>query len=254
MIRWREKFKAFAIHFALTLGLALIAAALIFWVWYPSPFHKMLGGTELFLLVVGIDLALGPLISLVIYDSRKSRRELLLDYSVVAVIQLAALLYGVYVVSAARPVYVAFVGDRFEVVSAADLADADLAAAPIEKYRSRPRWGPERVATFVPPEKRDEVLFSSLEGKDVHVLPRYYVDYETQLDELRKRAVPAEELARKLPTASAALSEAREGIATPWSQVGALPIRHLRGFWTVLVDTKSGEILAFVPVDLYEAK
>jgi hypothetical protein len=254
MIRWRERFRAFAIHFTLTLGLALLAAALIFWVWYPSPFHEMLGGTELFLLVVGIDLALGPLISLVIYDSRKSRRELLLDYSVVAVLQLGALIYGVYVVSGARPVYVAFVGDRFEVVSAADLADADLAAAPIEKYRSRPRWGPERVATFVPPEKRDEVLFSSLEGKDVHVLPRYYVAYETQLDQVRKRAMPVEELARKLPAAAIFLKEARQRLTTPWNQVGALPIRHLRGFWTVLVNTKSGEILTYVPVDLYEAR
>jgi hypothetical protein len=254
MIRWREKFKAFAIHFVLTLGLALLAAALIFWVWYPSPFHKMLRGTELFLLVIGIDLALGPLLSLVIYDSRKSRRELLLDYSVVAALQLAALVYGVYVVSGARPAYIAFVGDRFEVVSAAELTDAELAAAPIEKYRSRPRWGPERVATFVPPDKRNESLFSALDGKDVQVLPRYYVDYGTQIGELRKRAVPVEALAHKQPAVASVLNEARESLTTLGNQVAALPIRHPRGFWTVLVDTKSGEILTYVPVDMLEEK
>jgi hypothetical protein len=77
MIVWREKLVATAIHFGATLVLGAIAAALIFLVWYPAPFQKMVGGTELFMLVVGCDLALGPLMSLVIYNSRKSRRELL---------------------------------------------------------------------------------------------------------------------------------------------------------------------------------
>ena len=74
MIVWREKFVATGIHFLVTLTLAACAAALIFLVWFPDPFQTMIGGTELFLLVVGCDLALGPLISLVIYNSRKSRR------------------------------------------------------------------------------------------------------------------------------------------------------------------------------------
>ena len=71
MIVWREKFVATGIHFLVTLTFAAIAAALVFLVWFPDPFQTMIGGTELFLLVVGCDLALGPLISLVIYNSRK---------------------------------------------------------------------------------------------------------------------------------------------------------------------------------------
>ena len=62
--------------------------------------------------MVGCDLALGPLVSLVIYNSRKSRRELVFDYSVVAVVQIAAMVYGVYVVAESRPVYIAFLKDR----------------------------------------------------------------------------------------------------------------------------------------------
>ena len=53
-----------------------------------------------------------------IYNSRKSRRELLMDYSVVGVVQLAALVYGVFVLAGTRPVYVAFNQDRIEVASA----------------------------------------------------------------------------------------------------------------------------------------
>ena len=46
MIVWREKFIATAIHFLVTLALAACAAALIFLVWFPSPFATMIGGTE----------------------------------------------------------------------------------------------------------------------------------------------------------------------------------------------------------------
>src|SRR6478752_3738758 len=93
MIRWREKFIAFGIHFLVTLAAAACAAALIFLVWFPAPFQEMVGGTKLFFLVISCDLALGPLISLVIYNSKKSKRELIIDYSLVAAVQLAALIY-----------------------------------------------------------------------------------------------------------------------------------------------------------------
>jgi hypothetical protein len=104
MIVWREKFIATAIHFLVTLALAVCAAALIFLVWFPSPFATMIGGTELFLLVVGCDLALGPLISLINYNSRKSRPKLNFDYTVVGVVQISALVYGIIVLDGARPV------------------------------------------------------------------------------------------------------------------------------------------------------
>src|SRR4051794_15319474 len=155
MIIWREKVLAFAIHFLATAALGACAAALIFLAWFPHPFATMIGGTELFMLVVGCDLALGPLISLVIYNSRKSRRELLVDYTVVGIIQLAALGYGVYVVAGTRPVYVAFSADRLEVVTARDISDTELAAAPPE-YRALSLTGPRYVAVQVSDSENQE--------------------------------------------------------------------------------------------------
>ena len=89
----------------------------------------MVGGTKLFELVVLCDLVLGPLISLVIYDSTKARWKLVMDYSIIGAIQLAAMIYGVYIVAGTRPVYVAFNKDRIEVVTARDIDDQELAAA-----------------------------------------------------------------------------------------------------------------------------
>src|SRR4029453_16840544 len=106
----------------------------MFLVWVPAPRATMIGGTELFILVVGCDLALGPLISLVIYNSRKSRRELLIDYSLVGIVQLAAMIYGISILAGTRPVYVAFNQDRLEIVTAREIHPDELAFASEPQY------------------------------------------------------------------------------------------------------------------------
>ncbi len=251
MIRWREKWIAFAVHFVVTVVLALAAAALIFLVWYPDPFHTMLGGTTLFLLVAGCDLALGPLISLVIYNSQKSRRQLVFDYSLVGLVQLGALFYGVYIVADARPAFVAFVGDRLEIVAAGDLTDADLAKARNPEFGRRPLWGPQLVSTVVPPEDRNEVMMSGLSGKDVQFMPRYFVPYESQVEKIRSRAKSLSEITAKHPDAEAMIAAAQADAGS--SELGWLTVHYARGFWTALVDISSGLPVAYLPIDPYSS-
>ena len=93
-------------HFLVTLVLSAGAAALVFLIWFPDPFQTMLGGTKLFMILLLCDLGLGPLTSFIIYNSKKSRRALLFDYTVVGIIQLAAFIYGLYAVANTRPVYI----------------------------------------------------------------------------------------------------------------------------------------------------
>src|SRR5688572_18867419 len=190
MIIWREKIIATGVHFAVTLLLAGIAAALIFLVWFPDPFQTMIGGTELFMLVVGCDLALGPLISLVIYNSRKSRRALVIDYSIVGVVQIAALAYGIFIVAGARPVYVAFSLDRFEIVSARDIPDTELAEARISLYRNLPWDGPRFVNVVIRPEDHNDALDRALAGLEEHQRPKFYAPFDTALEQIRRRALP----------------------------------------------------------------
>src|SRR5690242_11523295 len=98
-INWRERFVAAAIHFFFTALLSGIAAALIFFVWFPNGLAALVGGSALFLIMVGCDVVLGPMLSLVIYSSTKPKRELILDYTIVGLLQLAALGYGVWTMS-----------------------------------------------------------------------------------------------------------------------------------------------------------
>jgi hypothetical protein len=59
---------------------------------------------------------LGPLITLIIFDTKKPRLKY--DLATIAVLQVAALAYGSYIMFEARPVYTVFVGNQFQTVPA----------------------------------------------------------------------------------------------------------------------------------------
>jgi hypothetical protein len=253
VIAWREKARAFAIHFLVTLALAAGAAALVFLVWFPAPFATMLGGTKLFGILLMCDLGLGPLTSFIIYSSKKSRRALLFDYTIVGIVQLGAFIYGLHAVSNTRPVFIAYVKDRLEVVSADEIEDADLAQG-AAGYRERPRLRPQLVGTQSPQDsqERNKVLFLSvMQGKDYSVLPAYYVPYERNLAEIKQRALPVSALEKRHPEAKPLVAEAKTQISMPIEKLVWAPVKHRRGFWTALLDPESGRPVYWLPLDPY---
>lgn len=248
MIAWREKFRAVSLHFLVTLAMATAAAVIIFFIWYPDPFQTMLGGTKFFILVSVCDLVLGPLTSLIVYNSKKTRRALIFDYSVIGIVQLAAFVYGVMSMANARPIYVVFVKDRFEVVMAEEIADADLQVAK-DPYRSRPKFGPLLVGTQSPTDRelRNALVFAAMEGKDVQNYPRYFVPYETNVDAVKQRAQTLDELEKRHPEAQQLV--AAEKLDRPRDKLRWLPVRSPKAYWTALLDADTARVLAYVPVD-----
>jgi hypothetical protein len=211
----------------------------------------MVGGFKLFLLVAGCDLALGPLLSLIVYDSRKTRLALTVDYTIIAIVQTAAFVYGVYSVSQARPAYVAFVKDRLEVIAAGEIAQKDLAEAKGAKYGTPPQWGPVLVATFVPPKDKTDALWAALEGRDVEVRPKFFVDYATRIDEIKRSSKPLPVLEQRHPDSQELIARALADLGKSADDFVWLPVKHTKGFWTVLIDRQSGYPAAYIPVDPY---
>jgi hypothetical protein len=252
MVAWREKARAFAIHFLVTLLFSASAAVLVFLIWFPDPFQEMLGGTRLVAILILCDLGLGPLTSFIIYSSKKSRRVLLFDYAIVGTVQLAAFIYGLYAVANIRPVYIAFVKDRIEVVSAGEIDDADLARGRAG-YRQRPKVGPQLVGIEEPQDlqKRNEALFAALAGKDYAVLPTYYVPYEQNLAQIKQRSLPLSALEKHHPEARPLVSSAVAQLKIPVEKIVWLPVKYRNGFWTVLLDADTLRPVHWLPIDPY---
>jgi len=105
------KIKATGVHLCLSLGIFLYLAYQIYYNWYPQPYFAIDGGWQGIRLVAAVDLVLGPFITFLIFDLTKSRREIIFDLATIALIQFAALFYGVYLTYNQRPISIVLVDE-----------------------------------------------------------------------------------------------------------------------------------------------
>src|SRR6218665_1691953 len=108
-----NRYQAFAAHLLGSCLVAALSAFLVFWVWYPAQFASMSGVTGIFLILLGVDVVVGPVITLIVFN--RAKPELKRDLAIVLLLQIAALGYGLHTVFTARPAYLVFSADRFEV-------------------------------------------------------------------------------------------------------------------------------------------
>jgi len=244
--------KASAIHFTLSIMVAGIVAALIFWLWFPAPFGELSGGKHLFWIAVGVDVVCGPLLTAVLFTPLKTRRALIVDFSMIALIQLAALSYGVYSIAMARPVILAFEVDRFVVLSQVQVDMDHLDQAP-PQWRSLSWNGPVLVGTRNPTDD-DEKLESvewSLQGIEPSQRPGWWQDYENNHADIQEKMKPLAELHARLPAEEQKLVEqVLENSNASLAELYYLPLVSItdENTWTILLNQQA-EIIAYAPVD-----
>ena len=108
------KLKATGVHLCLSFIVFVYLAYQIYFNWYPQPYFSIDGGWQGIRLIGAVDLVLGPFITFMIFDLRKSFRAIVFDLIVIAVIQLGALAYGINLTYTQRPVAVVVI-DEFVV-------------------------------------------------------------------------------------------------------------------------------------------
>jgi hypothetical protein len=247
MTRW----KASSIHLALSAIIASAVLALMLLVWYPYPLFAAVGGQQVLMILLGVDVVLGPLITLLIFNTRKSRRELTLDLSVIAALQTAALIYGMSIVFQARPVYVVFSGNSFDLVTAHMLSDADIAKAKYPEYRSLPLTGPVYVYSEMPADinERNEVVLGSFLGKDLPEYPQYYRPFDDHLPAAAMAAKPLSQLKESNPDRAAEIDEMLRDSGHLEADVGYLPLRAKHKHLAVVIEKNNGRILKILTMN-----
>ena len=250
---WKGRLRASGIHLAISLAIAILAALLVFGVWYPYPYREISGGRELFLLVVAVDVIMGPLMTLAVFNLKKPRKELVRDVAVIGILQLAALAYGLWTVAVARPVHLVYEIDRFRVVHAIDVPVDMLDRAPAGQ-KTLPWTGPTllSVRDFKDSKESFEATMAALQGVNLGARPDLWQSYETAKPQMLARMRPLDELKTRFATQAATIDEALALKGNrPGRAVGYLPLVGRNVFWTVLLDANTAEILAFVPIDSF---
>lgn len=113
---FKAKSRALGWHLLLSFVVSLALAAWMYFCLFPSFYFGMSGGWQGLGLVFGIDLVLGPLLTFLVFNPKKPRREKIGDFAVIGTVQLAALVYGMYMVYQAHPKMLLFYPNSYSAV------------------------------------------------------------------------------------------------------------------------------------------
>jgi hypothetical protein len=185
------RLKAFGFHLlgsACFMGLVLGAFYLG---WYRWPGWYLAGASTIALMMLGFDVVLGPLLTFVIANPNKRRRELARDIGVIVCVQIIAAGYGATTLWNGRVLYYVFSQKFLEIVQASDLDAEQIALGNKLQPRFAPHWYslPRWIYAPLPEDDkvRAQIVTSSIMGSnDVIQMPRYYQPWEMALPELRR--------------------------------------------------------------------
>jgi hypothetical protein len=247
MSRWKASF----IHLLISVLVLGGVAAYILYFWYPPALLHMTKADRLFLLIGCIDLVIGPLLTLIVY--RTGKPSLKFDLCVIAILQVGFLVYGLHAAWISRPVFIVAVPDRFELVFANEISKKALEEARQTEFSRLGYAKPKLVGALTPQDHKEveNIIISAAAGRgDMQNMPKYFVTYETVVAGLMTHAKSisiSKDLNQKNFDAleAAAMSYGRKP-----NEVKYLRLASSRGFATMLVDDKTGEVVGPVNIDL----
>lgn len=115
------RFSAAALHVAISFVVIGAIAIAVVLAWFPAGLWHLSGMQKLFGIMIGADIVLGPLLTLLVY--RRGKPGLRLDLSVIALAQAAFLAYGVHTLWLNRPLVLVGSQQAFALVFASELPD-----------------------------------------------------------------------------------------------------------------------------------
>ena len=227
--RMRYRLRAFGMHVLGSAAILSLVLGTLYVGWYHWPGWYLARAQDVFLVMVAVDLVLGPLLTGVIASPAKPRRELVRDVAVIVAVQLAALGYGGVQLWRGRPLYYAYSENVLQVVQAYDLdpkeADAACAAglAFCPRWFSMPRW----IWAPLPqdPKIAHEIVDSAIHGgADVVAMPRYFQPWHSGLGALRAQLKLVDALNYFSPRQKQTLAAAMRAAGLATETANAIPL------------------------------
>jgi hypothetical protein len=243
---------ATATHLGASCAVAALAALFVFLAWYPSPFAAVAGVTPIFLMLVGIDVLIGPALTFVVSGAKKPHAEFVRDLAIIGLLQISALGYGVFSVATTRPVGLVFEYDLFRLVTASDIEAGALKDAP--KELNTLSWSGPKLMAVLRPANADEQLRAidlALAGIELAYMPKYWVDYGSQTGNVWRVGKPVLALSAKYPHVAAELSAIAAKSDQPAADLRYVPLRARGAEWVVLVAAPDSRVVGYLPVDGY---
>lgn len=235
------RFKFFFNHLGISLIIALMVVSIVFFVWYPAPLATAVGVTQIFFMMLAIDVIVGPVLGLLVY--KEGKKTLKFDLSIIITLQIVAFCYGIFSIEQGRPVWIAYNVDRFELVRKNEVI-TDHTDQALVQFQHTSWFKPQYVAVQFAADKkqREEDMFAeALGGISIAQKPERYVNFAQAKEQIQKRAqnldllnqyndkINVEKILSKYPKATA-----------------FVPLKANAVDMTVLINKEKGEVVKIV--------
>lgn len=243
-----SRYRASLIHLLISAVLVGSVAVVVLWLWYPEPVFEVVDAFPMIRLFVGVNLVLGPLLTLAVY--KHGKRGLQFDLYVIALTQIAVLVFGAYTLHDEKPHYLVFAIDRLEFISKKHV---DQSAVRFDELRTK------RFANLVEvfarlPEDPDEyqryvdsVMF---EGKpDLERRAEYWEPWSSGADVIRRQIKLIGDIKPESSGERENLRQAIDNHQETHPNLGMLPIGGVEKDIGMLLDVDTLEILDVLNVN-----
>lgn len=188
------RLKCFIKHLLISSTIAIISAFIVFYIWYPYPLNIAFNVGFIFIILLALDVTIGPFLTLLV--AKKGKKSLKFDLSIIALLQIGSLIYGLSVVSQGRPVWLAFDFNRFAAVQAYAVERLDNEAIN-QEYKNDSYFGPKWVSArpAIDREEQNEWLFYELgTGISPAMRPVLYAPLKDNIDRIINEGIEISEL------------------------------------------------------------
>ena len=232
-----KRLKFFLSHLSISLLIVLLVIGLVFFVWYPFQLTTAVGVTHIFLMLLAIDVIIGPVLGLLVYQEGK--KSLKFDLTVIILLQLSALFYGIYSIEQGRPVWLVYNVDRFELVRKNEIVDQNINQAK-PQFQQASWLKPQFVATEFAKNTQqgnDDMFAEVLGGISIAQRPERYVELNKAKKQMQQREQKLELLQQYNNKTDV------EEILAKYPQASAFfPLKASAVDMTVLIDQKANVV------------
>lgn len=236
-----SRYRASLIHLCISAVLVGNVVGIVYWIWYPEPTLEVVGAFPIIRLLVLVDLVIGPLLTMVVYVHGKP--GLKFDLTVIALLQVSALIYGAYRLYDEKPDYLVFAIDRLEFIPSKQI---DQSAIPFDGSELKRFAKLSQVFARLPedPEEKQRFLSSIMDGQpDLERRAEYWEPWASGADAIRDSIKPIDEIK---PTSTKERENIKDAIETYGDlhpNLGVLPIGGIERDLGMLIDRDTLDVL-----------
>lgn len=225
----RFRLKAFGLHLLSSATVLTIVLVTLYFGWYKWPGWYTTDVPKVVMVMIGLDVVLGPLLTFIIANSLKPRRELVRDIAIIATVQLCALIYGTVSLWSGRPLYYAFSENVLQLVQAYDINADEAALAEKQNPAFSPHWYslPRWIWAPLPTDaaERGKIVGAALSGgDDVIAMPRYFKPWDQGVPALRAQLKKIDDVPYFSPKEKKVLKERVHAAGFATDQLNAMPL------------------------------